>query len=148
MAGGDQAPRPAWGPGFLPTYSGWYRLEYAVALVAILYALIASRSRLPAGPTGLFVGLVVFWFPVPDLVAFVPIGVAMRGRRAWPTWGPSLYNLTHSWVTFGAVFLLASVASTTIAWPVLGWAAHIALDRAAGYYLRDSSRPADSPPAH
>lgn len=94
MDGGHAALLPRWGPGFLPTHSGWYRVEYVVALVVILYALIASRARLPTGSTGLFIGVVLFWFLLPDLVAFLPIGLAMRGRGDWPTWGPSLYNLS------------------------------------------------------
>jgi hypothetical protein len=141
MADGREAPRPPWGPGFVPIHSRWYRVEYAVALVAILYLLVASRGSPAAGPVGSFVGLVLFWFVLPDLVAFLPIGLAHRGRGDWPPWGPLLYNLMHTWLTFGAVFLLASVVTGAIAWPVLGWAVHIAMDRAAGYYLRDSIRP-------
>lgn len=86
----------------------------------------------------------VFWFVLPDLAAFLPIGLANRRRLDWSTWGAPLYNVMHTWLTFGAVFLLASVVTAAIAWPVLGWAAHIAMDRAAGYYLRASSRTADA----
>jgi hypothetical protein len=96
MADGREPVPPRWGPGFLPIHSRWYRLEYAGALVALLYLLAASRSNAVAGSLGPFVGLVVFWFVLPDLVAFLPIGLALRRRREWPTWGAPLYNLMHT----------------------------------------------------
>lgn len=50
--------------------------------------------------------------------------------------GPMLYNLTHTFLVWLGVFLLWSLLAGGIEWPLLGWAGHIAVDRAFGYYLR------------
>jgi hypothetical protein len=138
---------PPWGPGFLGVDSWIYRLEYALAFVAILGILIVwpwlLLKDLPAGS----IVLAVFWFLWPDLGAFLPIGLATGKGREWPRWGPSLYNALHTWITFGAVFVVWSVVVGSIEWPVLGWAAHIALDRASGFSLRAAAAPHSGSPS-
>jgi hypothetical protein len=129
-------PLLSWGPGFLGTDHWIYRLEYAVGFIAILWILVDWRWLIERDLPATAIALMVFWFVWPDLGAFVPIGLASRGGRAWPRWGPGLYNLFHSGLTWAAVFVLWSVATGSIAWPLLGWAAHIALDRASGLTLR------------
>jgi hypothetical protein len=86
------------------------------------------------------VPLAIGWVVFPDVAAFVPIGVASRGGRSWPTWGPTLYNVFHSLLVWAPVFLVWSVGQGHVEWPLLGWAAHITADRAAGFYLR-TTRP-------
>jgi len=78
----------------------------------------------------------IFWFLWPDLVAFVPIGVAVRGGREWPSWGPGLYNVAHTFLVVVPVIAVWSIVAGGIEWAILGWAGHISLDRAVGYYLR------------
>lgn len=78
----------------------------------------------------------VFWILWPDLAAFLPIGVAMRGRTSWPRWGAPLYDATHSFLVWVVGFALAWALVGSVPWPLLGWAVHIAGDRAVGYYLR------------
>lgn len=105
----------------------------AAATIAILIVLFYWRLALVRD---LDLALTIFWIAWPDLAAFLPIGLAMRRTRAWPTWGPTLYNAVHSFLPWAAVFLLWSAAVGAIAWPLLGWAGHITADRAVGYYLR------------
>ncbi|MCI4368444.1 MAG: hypothetical protein L3K09_02630, partial [Thermoplasmata archaeon] len=64
------------------------------------------------------------------------IGLASKGSRDWPSWGPTLYNLLHTFLLWAAVFGLWSLLTGQIAWPLLAWAGHITADRAAGYHLR------------
>jgi hypothetical protein len=78
----------------------------------------------------------VFWFLWPDLAALLSIAVTTRGARAWPRWGPYLYNLVHSFLPWAAVFGIVWIVTAAIPWPLLGWPAHISLDRSVGYYLR------------
>jgi hypothetical protein len=132
----EDAPAPPWGPGFLRLNSSVYRAEYAAATIAILVLLFGWRwlilKELPL-PSLL---LTVFWAIWPDLAAFVPIGMASRGSRGWPSWGPVLYNSVHNLLVWGAVFVLWSVLTGQIVWPLLAWAGHITADRAVGYHLR------------
>jgi len=131
---------PPWGPGFLGLDSWIYRLEYAVGLIAILWVLFGWQwwivKDLPVGS----IALTVFWFVWPDLGAFLPIGLAVRGGKPWPGWGPSLYNGLHTFLVWAGVFVVWSVAAGSVPWPLLGWAAHIAMDRASGFYLRAPAR--------
>jgi hypothetical protein len=60
-------------------------------------------------------------------------------------WGPPLYNVMHSLATWAAAFVLLWALTGAINWPVLGWAAHITLDRSVGYHLRARSPAASSP---
>ena len=137
----DDARAPPWGPGFLRLNSWVYRVEYAVATITILVLLLGWRwiilNDLP-WPSLL---LVVFWAIWPDLAAFVPIGIASRGSRDWPRWGPALYNSVHNLLLWGAVFVVWSFLAGQIVWPLLAWAGHITADRAAGFYLRSPSKP-------
>ena len=139
---GREAGPPRWGPDFLPLGAWEYRLEYAVATVAILVAIFGWRMavlrELPVTDLIAF----VLWFLLPDIIAFVPIGLSRRKKGGWPQWGSLLYNLMHSLLTWVGVFFVAWVLTGGIPWPLLGWAAHITLDRAAGYHLRSRSDPA------
>ncbi len=78
----------------------------------------------------------VFWIIFPDLASFIPIGLAMRGAKEWPHWGPGLYNFFHTLLVWIPVFAVWSILSGAIQWPLLGWAGHITADRSVGYYLR------------
>jgi hypothetical protein len=127
---------PPWGPGFLRLNSWIYRTEYAVATLAIVILLFGWRWLIVKDLPLPSLLLTVFWAIWPDLAAFVPIGVAMKGSGTWPSWGPALYNSVHNLLVWGAVFLLWSVLTGQIGWPLLAWAGHITADRAAGFYLR------------
>ncbi len=76
------------------------------------------------------------WFLWPDLAAFIPIGLATRAAPEWPSWGPTLYNALHTFLLWVPAFLAAWVWLGNPWWPLLGWAGHLTMDRAAGYYLR------------
>ena len=136
MASSRAPPAPPWGPGFLRLDTWPYRAEYAAATVAIVVVLFVWRLAILHDFPAFDIGLAVFWMVWPDLVAFVPIGFASRGAREWPSWGPTVYNATHSLLVWGAVFVAWSALAGTIVWPLLGWAGHITADRTFGYYLR------------
>jgi hypothetical protein len=106
------------------------------ALTVVLFAILFYWRLLRVRDLDLV--WTVFWFLWPDIAAFLPIGVASRGTGTWPRWGPHLYNLVHSFLPWAAVFGTVWVVSASIPWPLLGWAAHISLDRSVGYYLRHS----------
>ncbi|MCI4333645.1 MAG: hypothetical protein L3K01_08015 [Thermoplasmata archaeon] len=135
----EDVPAPPWGPGFLRLNSGWYRAEYAAATIAILLVVFGWRWLLLHDLPAQGLGLAVFWAIWPDLAAFVPIGIALRGSRKWPSWGPTLYNVFHNFLVWGAVFAVWSLVTGQIAWPLLTWAGHITADRATGFYLRAPS---------
>jgi len=126
----DAAP-PRWGPAFLRLTAWPYRLEMAVFTIGLIAVLV---WRFVVGD--LNVVATVFWFLWPDLVAFVPIGVAVRGGRRWPSWGPALYNAAHSFLVVVPVIAVGTILAGRIEWAILGWAGHITLDRAVGYHLR------------
>jgi hypothetical protein len=107
-----------------------------MVFIAIAWLLFGWRLLILKDFSLLAIGLTLFWFIWPDVAAFVPIGFAMRGRRQWPRWGSTLYNWLHTFLTWGAVFAIWSVARGSIQWPLLGWAAHLAMDRAVGFTLR------------
>jgi hypothetical protein len=127
------APAPKFGPGFLSLAGLAYRLEMAAATIAVLALLFYWRLLVVRD---LDMALTLFWIVWPDLGAFLPMGLAMRRTRAWPTWGSSVYNVLHSFLPWAAVFVLWSAAVGAVEWPLLGWAGHITADRAVGYYLR------------
>ena len=130
----EDLPPPKWGAPFLRLVSWPYRLEMAAATFALV-GLLFWRWFVVRDVSGL---ITIFWFLWPDLAAFIPIGAAAKGGRGWPAWGPSLYNSVHNFLAWGAVFGAWSVLAGGIEWPLLGWAAHITMDRASGYYLRAS----------
>jgi len=146
MPGTPEIPTPGWGPDFLPIGSWPYRAEYAVATVAILVVVFGWRLVILHDFPDSAVLLFVLFFLLPDIVAFVPIGLSRSPRGTWPAWGPPLYNVMHSLLTWLAVFLLAWVATGSIVWPLFGWAAHITMDRAVGYHLRSRSVATPSSP--
>ena len=124
---------PKMGPGFLKLTSLAYRVEMG-AFTLILFATLFYWRLLILGDLDLLQTL--FWFLFPDLAAFIPIGLAMRGGGNWPSWGASLYNTFHTFLVWLPVFAGISLLLGTIAWPLLARAGHITMDRAAGYYLR------------
>jgi hypothetical protein len=135
---------PRWGPGFLPVNSWPYRVEYGVASVAILVVVFGWRLLiLHAFPVGDILLFVLFLF-LPDVVAFLPMAVSHAPQGGWPAWGSPVYNVMHSLLTWLGALLVAWVLSGSIFWPLLGWAAHITLDRAVGYHLR--ARAVSAPP--
>ena len=140
MQSGD-ARAPPWGPGFLRLNSWVYRAEYAVATIAILVLLFGWRWLILDALPWTSLALVAFWAIWPDLAAFVPIGIASRGSRDWPSWGPVLYNSLHNLLFWGAVFVVWSYLTGQIAWPLFAWAGHITADRAVGFYLRSPGKP-------
>lgn len=143
MAGPEKPHEPGWGPGFLPINSWAYRAEYVVATVAIFAGLFIWQKLILHEFPLTSVLLFVFSFVLPDLVAFVPIGLSHTPKGTWPEWGPPIYNVMHSLLTWLAVFLAAWLLTRALVWPLFGWAAHITLDRGVGYHLRASvSHPA------
>ncbi|MCI4353573.1 MAG: DUF4260 domain-containing protein [Thermoplasmata archaeon] len=128
-----------WGPEFLPVDFWAYRLEYAFATVAILLAVFGWRMVVLKEFVAADAIAFVFWFLLPDIVAFVPIGFSRSPKGTWPPWGSSLYNVMHSFLPWAGVFLIAWILSGGVVWPLLGWAAHITIDRAAGFQLRAKS---------
>jgi hypothetical protein len=50
--------------------------------------------------------------------------------------GPTVYNALHTWVAWAGVFVVRSLLAGSIEWPLLGRAAHIAMDRASEFSLR------------
>ncbi len=130
------APAPPWGPGFL-RLNGWvYRAEYAAATGALAVVVIGWQFLILHALSWQGLGLTLVWFVWPDLAAFLPIGLGSGGSKGWPPWGPTLYNTVHNFLVWGAVFGAWSLVTGAVAWPLLGWAAHITMDRAAGFYLR------------
>lgn len=88
-----------------------------------------------------------FWWSfglgiAPDLFSFgLFTGMTLLGLASGPDWsaGPppestipdyvhTLYDLTHSFVTFGVVFLVVWAIRKKPFWPLLAWALHIAMD--------------------
>jgi len=88
--------------------------------------------------------ITIFWMILPDLGSFVPIGLASKGSKEWPTWGPKLYNFWHTLLVWIPVFAIWSVVTGMVDWPLLGWAGHITIDRSVGYYLRASGKNRDT----
>ena len=127
------APPPKAGPGFLRLNSTLYRLEMLLITIAILIILFYWRLLITKD---LNILTTIFWILWPDLASFIPIGLATRGARDWPSWGSTLYNTVHTFLVWIPVFAIWSLTTTSIQWPLLGWAGHITADRSAGYYLR------------
>ena len=122
----------------------WAVLTAAVTFEVIKHGIVRGSGA----ETAALAGVAVLFFIAPDLTFLVGIGQpAEKGhlpRRAVP-W----YNAMHRlWVPLGFTVLVAATltphATSTVALFVggLSWMAHIALDRASGYGLRnpDGSR--------
>ncbi len=123
------------GPDFQGARSKIYRAEYAGVSAAIL-AYLVYRWLYQGGLDWLGTA---FWAVLPDLAAFIPIGLSSK-RREWPSWGAVLYNVFHTVLVWGAVFVLAWAVLGTPYWALFGWLVHITADRAAGYGLRAISK--------
>ena len=133
----ENAKPPRAGPGFLRLNSLAYRLEMLLITVILLIVLFYWRLFVVKDLNLL---ATVFWIIFPDLASFIPIGLAMRGSKEWPRWGPGLYNIFHTLLVWIPVFAIWSILSGAVQWPLLGWAGHITADRSVGYYLRAASR--------
>lgn len=123
------------GPPGPPVRTGTvvHRLEHALLALALVAALVYLVVVLDA-TTG---WRVLFWAIAPDLV-FIPIGIAAARRGGdWPRWGAALYNAAHSYLVMLPAFAAASYLQGHVVWPLLAWAAHIEVDRALGFDLRE-----------
>ena len=128
---------PGAGPAFLRLNSLAYRLEMLLITIILLVVLFYWRLFVFKDLNLL---TTVFWIIFPDLASFIPIGVAVRGAKEWPRWGPSIYNFFHTFLVWTPVFAIWSILSGGVQWPLLGWAGHITADRSVGYYLRAASK--------
>lgn len=126
-------PSPKGGPPFLSLDAWPYRVEMAVATIVLAVALFYWQYYVVGH---LDIAATIFWFLWPDLAAFIPIGVVFSRGRRWPRWGSPLYNTFHTFLVWAPIFAIWSFLVGAIAWPLFGWAGHITLDRAVGYYLR------------
>jgi Domain of unknown function (DUF4260) len=111
------------------TNTKWlYRLEWlAVAILAI--ALLIGQLEWGAANT---VWRVVFFAIMPDL-ALLTFPLAKDGA-SWPY---ALYNTLHSIVIWAAVMGANLIFGWGMEWILMPWLAHIAIDRALGFTLRD-----------
>lgn len=102
------------------------RLEgLAVALCAVLaYAVDGGR----------WASFLIFLL-LPDVLGLGPLAAALR-RRPVPAGLFVMYNVTHAHFTPLVLGLLVWLATGALYWPLLGWVAHIGLDRALGYGLK------------
>ena len=128
------------GPGFQNARSRLYRSEYALITVSILIFL-AWRYIYSSGSVSILE--IAFWAIFPDLVAFAAIGAASK-KGVWPTWGSYVYNVSHTILVWAAVFAVTWVVLGSPHWELLGWLGHISADRAVGYGLRETKKPAPS----
>ncbi len=123
------------GPKNLDTGSRLFRIEYAVISLGIL----AYSIWIAIYGQGLDILQFIFWGVFPDLVAFIPIGLAMKKTKKWPSWGSNLYNSVHHVGLWAIVFVALLVILQRPNWALLGWIFHINVDRAVNYSLRQSS---------
>jgi hypothetical protein len=80
----------------------------------------------------------IFWAAFPDLFAFTPEAISVVWFRLFgPGYGRihpfkivgvDSYSLSHSLIVFAPAFLAAWLILRGRAWPMLGWALHIAMD--------------------
>src|SRR5438552_6338556 len=136
----EDAKPPRAGPGFLRLNSMAYHFEMLLITIILLIVLFYWRLFVVKDLNPL---ATVFWIVFPDLASFIPIGLAMRGAKEWPHWGPGLYNFLHTFLVWIPIFAIWSIFSGAVQWPILGWAGHITADRSVGYYLRASTRRLD-----
>src|SRR2546428_8239389 len=125
----ETANPPRAGPGFLRLNSLAYRLEMLLITIILLIVLFYWRLFVVKDLNLL---ATVFWIIFPDLASFIPIGLAMRGSKEWPRWGPGLYNIFHTLLVWIPVFAIWSILSGAVQWPLLGWAGHITADPSVG----------------
>ncbi len=123
------------GPKNLDTGSRLFRIEYAVISLGIL----AYSIWIAIYGQGLDILQFIFWGVFPDLVAFIPIGLAMKKTKKWPSWGSNLYNTVHHIGLWALVFVALFAIFQRPNWALLGWIFHINVDRAVNYSLRQSS---------
>ncbi len=133
----EDAKPPCEGPGFLRLNSISYRLEMLLITIILLVVLFYWRLFVVKDLNLLET---IFWIIFPDLASFIPIGLAARGAKEWPRWGPTLYNFFHTLLVWIPVVAIWSILSGAVQWPLLGWAGHITADRSVGYYLRAASK--------
>src|SRR5438309_7635398 len=133
----EDAKPPHVGPGFLRLNSIAYRLEMLLITIILLVVLFYWRLFVVKDLNLLET---VFWIIFPDSASFIPIGLAMRGAKEWPSWGPALYNFFHTLLVWIPMFAIWSTLSGAVQWPLIGWAGHITADRSVGYYLRAASK--------
>ena len=119
------------GPGFQDSRSRLFRLEYAVASIAI-FGYLVWRSVYLGGVDWL---QVIFWLAFPDLASFIPIGASSKARE-WPPWGANVYNFFHTILIWAAAFTASWAILGVVYLPLFGWLGHITLDRVFGYTLR------------
>ncbi len=78
----QDVPPPKFGPDFARLSAWPYRLEMALAFLGLLVVLFYWRLFVVGD---LDVPVTVFWLLWPDLLAFIPIGLAMRKTTTWPS---------------------------------------------------------------
>jgi hypothetical protein len=108
------------------------RAAYGILLAALLTAIVlevAQHGNLGAALAG---GL------GPDLALLLGAGAGLERGQLHPRAVP-VYNAVHRFWLPVAVLVAAAVGPLGLGWFIFGlaWAAHIAMDRVAGYGLRD-----------
>jgi len=117
-------------PAYAPLTHWVYRLEYSMLALGMLAALYLHAALFK----DLDIGMTVLLALMPDVV-FLAILPAMKSGH-WPAWGATLYNVTHSYVTWFVLMAFTSFLAGGIYWPMWAWAVHISVDRAIGFNLR------------
>ena len=126
------------GPGFQSSTSRLFRGEYILISVVVLAYLIWNFK---SGIGWSELTILIFFAILPDLFAFIPIGLysskESRGG-SWPPWGARLYNIFHTILFWALIFAIAWAFLRVPYLPLLGWLIHITVDRSLGYSLRDT----------
>ena len=109
------------------------RILYAALTVALVAALALEMAV-----TDTSWWLVVVFLLGPDVALLLGIGSGLEKGQLHPRAVP-LYNALHRSAGPVVLLVLASAGVLALPWFILGlgWATHIAMDRAAGYRLRD-----------
>jgi hypothetical protein len=103
------------------------RIRWAVVAVLAIAVLVAAWPGAWLGVAALL---------APDLPLLVPGAWAERGRLR--PWAVPFYNAAH--MVAGPLLLMgagALLGAPTVVGVAAGWLVHVAVDRAAGYDLRD-----------
>ncbi len=108
-----------------------HRIPYALLMVALLVAVVAEAAGGGAWTAALA------GFAGPDVALLLGIGRGLQRGQLHPR-AVIPYNALHMFWGPAAVTLLAVTGAVGGGFLVLGlaWAAHVAMDRAAGYGLR------------